>query len=76
MTAPDPDLDGLDIRLAGEIRDLVAKGVTVGEVRGLNKAADYIEAQIREAHIIGEAKAILLITRDQIRLIATQLDPN
>lgn len=54
-----------------QVLALTVHAQAVGRAQGLVEAARYIDAAIREAMIVGEALAILIIIRDQFMLMAT-----
>ncbi len=75
MTQPDKNPEELSV-LAGQLTEgilaLVRQAKTEGIADGLELAAKYIDGAIMQARIIGDALAILLIIRDQIRLLAVE----
>lgn len=71
MPALPDELFSMAGQLAGSIVSMVHMAKAEGTAEGLELAAQYIDATITEAGIIGDALAILLIIRDQLRLMAT-----
>lgn len=59
-------------QLTGSFIAMVHLAKTDGIAEGLDTAAAYIDATITEARVIGDSLAILLIIRDQLRLMAQQ----
>jgi hypothetical protein len=80
MTNPDlPEDELLDAanalggQLVSGVLDIARAAVKSGCAQGIEFSANYADAMIREAGIIGDAAAILIILRDNLRLAALRL---
>lgn len=60
-------------KVTAGIVELASTAAVQGTASGISWAADYIETVISEVGIVGDALAILLIIRDQLRLSAIRI---